>query len=222
MVQEHSSILRQVLERAKEYQVCFNFDKLQLRVSEVKYLGTIITADCTKPDPEKVRAIMDIPTSTEKADVRCPLGMINFLTSHIPNMSITIAPLRNLLKTDVHFQWDLQHEAALTKIKEVLSSAPVLHYFDPSKTSTIQADASQHVVGACLLQHRKPVAYASRNLSPSEHRLRRNYSQLFSLVKSFISLSMVLPLKSNLITNLSKLSSLSHFALFLQDCSECC
>ena len=54
------------------------------------------------------------------------------------------------------------------QVKEVLSSAPMLSYFDPSKTSTIQADASQHGVGACLLQQGKPVAYASRSLSPSE------------------------------------------------------
>ena len=74
----------------------------------------------------------------------------------------------------MHFHWDLQHEAALTKIKEVLSSIPVLSYFDPSKTSTIQADASQHGVGACLLQQEKPVAYASRSLLPCES----NYAQI--------------------------------------------
>ena len=174
-VQENESILRQVLERAKEHHVPFNFNKLQLRVPEVKYLGTIVTADGMKPDPDKVRAIMDISTPTEKADVRRLLGMINFLASHIPNMSITTAPLRDLLKTDGHFQWNLQHKAALTKIKEMLSSAPVLNYFDPSKTSTIrQADASQYGVGACLLQQGNLVAYASRGLSPNES----NYAQI--------------------------------------------
>ena len=76
----------------------------------------------------------------------------------------------------------MQHEAALTKIKEVLSSAPVLHYFDPSKTSNIQADASQHVVGACLLQHRKPVAYASRSLSPSESNCTQIEKELLAIV----------------------------------------
>ena len=224
-VQEHDSILQQVLERAKECNVRFNFDKLQLRVSEVKYLGTIITADGMKPDPDKVRAIMDIPTPTEKADVRRLLGMINFLASHIPNMSMTTAPLRDLLKTNVHFHWDLQHEAALTKIKEVLSSRPVLNYFDPSKTSTIQADASQHGVGACLFQQGKPVAYASRSLSPSESnyaQIEKNYWLSFSLAKSFISLSMALSLQCNQITSLSRPSSQSHFALFHQDCKECC
>ena len=173
-VQEHDSILCQVLERAKERNVRFNFSKLQLRVPEVKYLGTIISADGMKPDPDKVKAIVDIPTPTDKPDVRRLLGMINFLASHIPNMSATTAPLRDLLKTDVHFQWDAQHEAALTKIKEVISSPSVLSYFDPSKTSTIQADASKHGLGACLFQQGKPIAYASRSLTSSES----NYAQI--------------------------------------------
>ena len=148
-VKEHDHILRQVLERDKEHNVRLNVNKLQLRVPEVKYLGTIITADGMKPDPDKVKAIVDIPTPTDKADVRQLLDMINFLASRIPNMSTTIGRLRDLLKTDVHFQWDSHHETALIKIKEVISSAPVLCYFDLSRTSTIQADASRHDLGVC-------------------------------------------------------------------------
>ena len=44
-LQEHDQILRQVLERAKERNVRFNYDKLQLRVP-----------DGMKPDPSKVKA----------------------------------------------------------------------------------------------------------------------------------------------------------------------
>ena len=165
--------------------VRFNFNKLQLRVPEVKYLGTIITADGMKPDPDKVKAIVDIPTPTDKADVRRLLGMINFLASHMPNMSATTAPLRDLLKNDVHFQWDSQHETALTKIKEVISSAPVLCYFDPRKTSTIQADASKHGLGACLLQQGKPTAYASRSLTSSESNYAQIEKELLVIVFAF-------------------------------------
>jgi len=56
-----------------------------LRVPEIKYFGTIITADGMKPDPAKVKAINDIPTPVDKADVKCLLGMINCLAIHIPN-----------------------------------------------------------------------------------------------------------------------------------------
>ena len=55
-IQEHNKILTQVLERAKECNIVFNLDKLKLRVDKVKYLGTIVTPDSTKPDPSKVKA----------------------------------------------------------------------------------------------------------------------------------------------------------------------
>jgi len=62
----------------------------------------------------------------------------------------------------------------MTKVKKILSTSPVLSYFDPSVKSTIQADASQHGLGACLLQKSKPMAYASRRLLPAEC----NYAQI--------------------------------------------
>ena len=173
-VTEHDRILHKVLQRAVERNVKLNFDKLQLRVSEVKYLGTIITHEGMKPDPPKVKAITEIPVPQDKAAVRRLLGMINFLASHIPNMATITAPLRELMRADVHFEWTSPAENALNQIKDILSTEPVLHFFDPSRASVIQADASQHGLGACLFQNGKPIAYASRSLSTSE----RNYAQI--------------------------------------------
>lgn len=85
--QEHDHILTQVLQRAKDRNIVFNLDKLQLRVNEVKYLGTIVTPEGIKPDPSKVRAILEMAAPSDKAGIRRLLGMINFLAPHIPNMS---------------------------------------------------------------------------------------------------------------------------------------
>ena len=43
---------------------------MQLRVDEVKYLGTIITKEGMKPDPTKVKAIIEMTTPTDKAGIR--------------------------------------------------------------------------------------------------------------------------------------------------------
>jgi len=172
--QEHDQILTRVMQRARERNIVFNLNKLQLRVNEVKYLGTIVTPEGTKPDPSKVKAIIEMESPTDKAGIRRLLGMINFLAAHIPNLSTVTAPLRCLLKSDVLFDWGPEQQAAMTRVKEILSSAPVLHYFDSSAISTIQADASQAGLGACLLQKGKPIAYASRALSPAE----TNYAQI--------------------------------------------
>ena len=84
----------------------------------------------------------------DKAGIRRLPGMLNFLAAHIPNKSDITGPLRCLLKSLM--SRGPEQEAALSKMK--VSSGPVLHYFDPSVVSTIQADASQSGVGACSSQ----------------------------------------------------------------------
>ena len=115
-----------------------------------------------------------MPIPTDKAGVRRLLGMVNFLANHIPNMSTIMAPLRALLKEDTHFQWADEHHKAVENLKTTLTNSPVLQYFNPTVRSTIQADASQHGLGVCLLQKGQPVAYASRSLNSAEG----NYAQI--------------------------------------------
>ena len=92
-MEEHDQILRQVLERANEKNIKFNYDKLQLRMNEVRYLGAMVTPQGIKPDPMKVSAIVEMTSPTEKAGVRRLLGMMNFLAAQIPNMSTITTPL---------------------------------------------------------------------------------------------------------------------------------
>ena len=122
--------MKQVLDRAEAHNVKLNYDKLQLRVPEVKYLGTIVLAEGMRPDPSKIQAISDMPTPSDKTSVRRLLGMINFCTPHVPDMATIVAPLRELIKTDTHFQWNSAAEdTPLTHIKDVLSTQPVLQLF---------------------------------------------------------------------------------------------
>ena len=91
------------------------------------------------PDPEKNSAIHNIPTPACKQDLQRLFGMINYLSNYIPNMSELTAPLWSLLKGDVSWAWFAEHDSALTKINTVLSSAPVLRFYDtslPTKTSS--------------------------------------------------------------------------------------
>ena len=70
--------------------------------------------------------------------------------------------------------WFLEHDTAPTKVESVLSSAPVLGFYDTSLPTTLQVDASKNGLGACLMQQNKPVAYASRAMSSSQI----NYAQI--------------------------------------------
>ena len=52
--------------RSRGGKVKFNTAKLQYRVSEVKYMGNIVSESGLKPDAEKLRAIIEMPSPQSK------------------------------------------------------------------------------------------------------------------------------------------------------------
>ena len=171
---EHDRILKNVAERAKAWNLKLNFDKCQIKKNEVLYVGHLVTAQGLKPDPAKVRAVQKMPIPTSKEDVRRFLGFIQYLAKFIPNLSEIDAPLRKVNKQDVMFFWEKEQDECFKKLKDMCSEAPVLAFYDPSKTLTIQCDASSFALGGVLLQDGQPLAYTSRALSPTE----TNYAQI--------------------------------------------
>ena len=78
--------------------------------------------------------------------------MMNYLAKFAHNLSDITSPLRQLLSEDIDFSWDQPQVKAFQKVKDVLTQAPVLAYYDPSKYLTLQVDASKFGLGALLFQ----------------------------------------------------------------------
>ena len=101
--------------------------------------------------------------------------MVNYLQRFGPNLSEATAPMRELLKEENQFQWEEQVQGrSFDQVKQILSEAPVLKFFDPEEDVELQCDASDRGLGACLMQAGQPVAYASRSLTDTEV----NYAQI--------------------------------------------
>ena len=66
----------------------------------------------------------EIPRPTDQAGVKRLLGMVNYVSKFIPNMSDLTAPLRELLHQDVEWHWEEQQEASFKKVKEALALSP--------------------------------------------------------------------------------------------------
>ncbi|GFW05216.1 retrovirus-related Pol polyprotein from transposon 297 [Trichonephila clavipes] len=122
----HDAIMSGVLERAKLLKIKFNPDKHQYRVSEVKYVGQNISKSGIKSDPDHIKAIVEIPTPKSKTEVRRLLGMMNFLSKFIPNVSKVTAPLREIIHENVEFNWGKEQELSFVNIKELLAKALIL------------------------------------------------------------------------------------------------
>ena len=166
--QEHDERLRDVLERAKAQGVRFNPNKCKIGVTEVPFFGHLITDKGLKADPSKVQAILDLEIPDSRAKLESLLGVIGYLSKFAKNLSEVTAPLRSLLKQENEFVWDQPQNLAFQKVKSIITSTPVLGYFDPNETLTIECDASKHGIGTCIMQHGQPIAYASKSLTDAE------------------------------------------------------
>ena len=114
-------------------------------------------------------AIKNFPVPTCRKDVQKFLGKINFYRKFIPNITVTLNPLYNLLKKDAKFEWSNKCQIAFDKMKEILTSKPVLLIFDPNKPCFLFTDASRLGIGAILKQEIDtkflfPVGYFSKKL----------------------------------------------------------
>ena len=171
---DHDEKLRLLLTRCREKGIKLNGDKFRLRQKETTYIGHLLTAEGLKIDPEKVRAVKQMPRPTDVKGIQRLLGMANYLAKFCPHLSDQCEMLRQLTHKDCKWDWTAQHEESFLRLKETITDAPVLKYYNPEEELTVQCDASDTGLGAALMQNGKPVAFASRALTKTE----RGYAQI--------------------------------------------
>jgi hypothetical protein len=64
----------------------------------------------------------------------------------------------------------------------LITEPPVLKYYESTKPLIIQCDASDHGLGAALIQEGKPVAFASRALTHAEKQYAKIEKELLAIV----------------------------------------
>ena len=110
---------------------------------------------------------------TNVSELRQFLGMANQLGKFTPNLTEITQPLYELLSKSKSWTWGPPQIAAFKLVKEELSRPTTLVLYDPSAPTNISADASVYGLGTVILQKFvswKPVAFASRSMSETEHR----------------------------------------------------
>ena len=94
--------------------------------------------DGVHPDPAKVAAIIQMAPPTTKEEVKSLVGMVNWLARFLPNASSVAAPINDLLKSNVNWTWGPSQQSAFRNIKTLLTSAPTLVFYDPTRPTMLQ------------------------------------------------------------------------------------
>jgi hypothetical protein len=180
--EQHNERLIKLLERLRAIGLQLNKDKCKIGLTEIPYIGHLLSEQGVKPDPSKVDAIINMSGPTNKQDLQRFMGMLAYLSKFIPNMAEESAPLRRLLEKNVQWHWSDEHQKSLDSLKTLLTKAPVLKYYAINEPLVLSVDASSEGLGAVLLQSQQPVAYASKPLTECQKRYAQIEKELLAIL----------------------------------------
>lgn len=180
--EQHQQHLQQVFDRLRHHGLKLKLKKCSFYQNRTNYLGFIISEQGIQPDPEKVKIIKALPQPRCVRDVRSFIGMTGYYRRFVPQYSQVAEPLTALTRKHARFKWTEECTAAFEKLKNYLSTVPLLAYPDPTKSYILYTDASQNAIGACLTQpcddppdnpnvrNEKPLFFLSHKLSDTQTR----------------------------------------------------
>ncbi|GFV97715.1 transposon Tf2-11 polyprotein [Trichonephila clavipes] len=170
--------LHELYSRLSSYGLKLNISKCVFGVTELIFLGHLITPDGIKPLPDKVQAVLDYKQPETVGSLRKFLGLLNFYRRFLPKAAEQQYLLSEFLKgskgkkDSKPLNWSSEAITAFQRCKQALSDAALLAHPSPSAPLALHVDASDYAIGGALHQvvdsELQPLAFFSRKLTSSE------------------------------------------------------
>ena len=134
---------------------------------------------CYTPLNDKCDAIRNLESPKTLRQTRTFCGMVNFLSSFLPNLCRLMIPIYDLQRKAKKFKWMDEAKKAINEMKKLLISPPVLKAPTPDGLFRLKSDTSREGVGGTLLQkqgdewvvigyHSKRLPKSAKNFSVTE------------------------------------------------------
>lgn len=174
----------------QEYKLFLHPEKCKFEQTHIEYLGLIISHNSIEMDPVKVAGVREWPILRNRWEVQCFLGFTNFYCRFICDFSYYVRPLFNLTGKDTTWEWDTAEQEAFDKLKESVTTAPVLASSEDSTPFRIEADSSDFATRAMLSQVSEsdgkwhPVAFLSKSLSLVERNYEIHDKEMLAIIRA--------------------------------------
>ena len=159
---EHEYHLRIILQLLRDHQLYAKFSKCEFWLTEVRFLGHVVSASGVSVDPEKVEAVMSWESPKSVFEIRTFLGLAGYYRRFIEDFSRIAAPMTRLTRKEINFDRDDRYEEAFQELKRRLTSAPIWIVPDRGQGYTVYCDSSRAILGCVLMQSGRVVDYGSR------------------------------------------------------------
>ena len=129
-LQEHNDNLIKVFQRLRSAGLTLKPKKCKFAHLKVCYLGHVVSAEGVRTDPAKPQAVLEFPVPTNVKQLRSFLGLTSYYRRFIPQFAKIAGPLHALTKKNSEFTWTAVCQGVFEKLRNLLTSAPMLAYPD--------------------------------------------------------------------------------------------
>ena len=173
--EEHMDDLMELFKVLRKYGLKLSPHKCQFFKKKIVCMGLEfqIQGDkvCYTPLKDKCDAIRNLESPKTLRQTRAFCGMVNFLSSFLPNLRRLLIPIYDLQKKAKKFKWMDEAEKAFNEIKKLLVCLPVLKAPTPDGLFRLESDTSREGVGGTLFLKQGDewvvIGYHSKRLSKS-------------------------------------------------------
>ena len=184
---DHLNNLNEVLSRFKQHGLKLKAEKCHLFKSEIEFLGRKVSRAGVSLTDHSIKTIERWIEPKNVKELQRFLGFANYHRNFIENFSGISEPLFRLLQKKVSFKWGEDQQKSFDLLKTKLSSPPVLSIPTKNGMFILDTDASDHAIGAELLQVQdgveRVIAYGSFSLQPCQRRYCTTRKELLAIVR---------------------------------------
>ena len=155
--------MRIVLQLLRDHQLYAKFSKCEFWLTEVRFLGHVVSESSVSVDLEKVEAVMSWERPKSVFEIHSFLGLAGYYMRFIKDFSRLAAPMTRLTRNEVKFDWDDRCEEAFQELKKRLTIALIFIVMDREQGYIVYCDASRAELRCVLVQSVRVVAYCSVN-----------------------------------------------------------
>ena len=169
---QHIEHCKSVFNILRKHKIYCQLAKCKFFTNEVNFLGHVINQNGVQMQLDKIKSILNWSIPKTVKQLRGFLGLTGYYRKFIKGYSIITAPLTNALRGKIQYQWNEQCQLVFDKLKQLVSTKPILIMPDDSKEYIIACDACKYGVGAVLQQNHgnglQPIAYFSKKFSKAQ------------------------------------------------------
>ena len=127
---DHDETLQQVLQMCRKVNLKLNKDKCHLRCSSVPFFWEVISRHDMQPDPQKLKALVEMPPKDEKGTPI--ISWNNYLDKFSPSTTDTCKPLGKPTSIKTEWTWKVTYQM-FNKGKAVIKEDACMKFYEETK-----------------------------------------------------------------------------------------